>query len=123
MTKEEIVQALRYCANGESCIDCIYTNIGLPYLPCYQKDKDAADLIEAQAAEIEKLKAQVPRWIPVEERLPEQDVPVLAWFEDGRIPRQSPDIVLWNGHGWMHWHLHRNVCGITHWMPLPGAEV
>ena len=123
MTKEEIVQALRYCANGESCIDCIYTNIGLPYLPCYQKDKDAADLIEAQAAEIEKLKAQVPRWIPVEECLPEQDVPVLAWFEDGLISRQSPDIVLWNGHGWMHWHLHRNVCGITHWMPLPGAEV
>ena len=123
MTKEEIVQALRYCANGESCIDCIYTNIGLPYLPCYQKDKDAADLIEAQAAEIEKLKAQVPRWIPVEERLPEQDVPVLAWFEDGLISRQSPDIVLWNGHGWMHRHLHRNVCGITHWMPLPGAEV
>lgn len=122
MTKEEIVKALRYCANGESCIDCIYT-IGLPYLPCYQKDKDAADLIEAQAAEIEKLKAQVPRWIPVEERLPEQDVPVLAWFEDGLISRQSPDIVLWNGHGWMHWHLHRNVCGITHWMPLPGAEV
>ena len=123
MTKEEIVQALRYCANGESCIDCIYTNIGLPYLPCYQKDKDAADLIEAQAAEIEKLKAQVPRWIPVEERLPEQDVPVLARFEDGRIPRQSPDIVLWNGRGWMHVHLHRNVCGITHWMPLPGVEV
>lgn len=123
MTKEEIVKALRYCANGESCIDCIYTNIGLPYLPCYQKDKDAADLIEAQAAEIEKLKAQVPRWIPVEERLPEQDVPVLARFEDGRIPRQSPDIVLWNGRGWMHVHLHRNVCGITHWMPLPGAEV
>ena len=123
MTKEEIVQALRYCANGESCIDCIYTNIGLPYLPCYQKDKDAADLIEAQAAEIEKLKAQVPRWIPVEECLPEQDVPVLAWFEDGLISRQSPDIVLWNGRGWMHVHLHRNVCGITHWMPLPGAEV
>lgn len=123
MTKEEIVKALRYCADGESCIDCIYPNMGLPYLPCYQKDKDAADLIEAQAAEIENMKAQVPRWIPVEERLPEQDVPVLARFEDGRIPRQSPDIVLWNGHGWMHWHLHRNVCGITHWMPLPGAEV
>ena len=58
MTKEEIVKALRYCADGESCIDCIYPNMGLPYLPCKQKDKDAADLIEAQAAEIEKLKAQ-----------------------------------------------------------------
>lgn len=60
MTKEEIVKALRYCADGESCADCIYCTLGLPHLPCYQKDKDAADLIEAQAAEIEKLKAQVP---------------------------------------------------------------
>lgn len=123
MTKEEIVKALRYCADGESCADCIYCTLGLPHLPCYQKDTDAADLIEAQAAEIEKLKAQVPRRIPVTERLPEQDVPVLAWFEDGLISRQSPDIVLWNGHEWMHRHLHRNVCGITHWMPLPGVEV
>nr|DAR37380.1 MAG TPA: Protein of unknown function (DUF551) [Caudoviricetes sp.] len=65
----------------------------------------------------------MPRRIPVEERLPEQDVPVLAWFEDGLISRQGPDIVLWNGHEWMHRHLHRNVCGITHWMPLPGVEV
>ena len=32
---------------------------------------EAADRIEAQAKEIEKLMGQVPRWIPVEERLPE----------------------------------------------------
>lgn len=122
-TEQGIIKALRCIAKcaDVKCSDCEIDGF------C-SKDKigsistNAADLIEAQAAEIEKLKAQVPRWIPVEERLPEQDVPVLAWFEDGLISRQSPDIVLWNGHGWMHWHLHRNVCGITHWMPLPGAE-
>ena len=32
---------------------------------------EAADRIEAQAKEIEKLRAQLPRWIPVKERLPE----------------------------------------------------
>ena len=121
MTKEEIVQALRVCGEMD-CSPCKYRWSKEPF--CVDAlIRDAAELIEAQAAEIEKLKAQVPRWIPVEERLPEQDVPVLAWFEDGLISRQSPDIVLWNGHGWMHRHLHRNVCGITHWMPLPGAEV
>ena len=123
MTKEEIVQALRVCGKEGSCVHCPYCNIAASKFRCNEKDTDAADLIEAQAAEIEKLKAQVPRWIPVTERLPEQDVPVLAWFEDGLISRQSPDIVLWNGHEWMHRHLHRNVCGITHWMPLPGVEV
>jgi hypothetical protein len=122
MTKEEIVLALRACGNEESCLHCPYFNIAAWKFRCNEKDTEAADLIEAQAAEIEKLKAQVPRRIPVEERLPEQDVPVLAWFEDGLISRQSPDIVLWNGHEWMHRHLHRNVCGITHWMPLPGVD-
>lgn len=122
MTKEEIVKALRYCAEGESCIDCIYPNMGLPYLPCYQKDKDAADLIEAQAAEIEKLKAQVPRWIPVTECLPEVGLRVLVLDRRGNAmvrtlsqlagekePSFRPDGLLPKRH-------------ITHWMPLPGVE-
>lgn len=123
MTKEEIVKALRYCADGESCIDCIYANMGLPYLPCYQKGKDAADLIEAQAAEIEKLKAQVSRWIPVTERLPEVGMRVivldrrrnamvrtLSQLAGEKEPSFRPDGLL------PKWH-------ITHWMPLPGVEV
>lgn len=40
----------------------------------------AADRIEAQAKEIEKLRGQLPRWIPVEEHLPENGVPVLRYF-------------------------------------------
>lgn len=39
---------------------------------------EAADLIEAQAKEIEKLRGQLPRWIPVTERLPEPETDVLA---------------------------------------------
>lgn len=78
MTKEEIVKALRVCGNEEGCPRCPYFNVAEWKFRCNEKDTDAADLIEAQAAEIEKLKAQVPRWIPVTERLPEQDVPVLA---------------------------------------------
>lgn len=123
MTKEEIVKALRYCADGESCADCIYCTLGLPHLPCYQKDTDAAALIEAQAAEIEKLKALVPRWIPVEERLPEIGLRVLVLDRRGNVmgrtlsqlagekePSFRPDGLLPKRH-------------ITHWMPLPGVDV
>ena len=38
----------------------------------------AADLIEARAKELEKLRGQLPRWIPVEERLPNLDELVLV---------------------------------------------
>lgn len=123
MTKEEIVKALRYCADGESCADCIYCTLGLPHLPCYQKDTDAVALIEAQAAEIEKLKALVPRWIPAEERLPEIGLRVLVLDRRGNAmvrtlsqlagekePSFRPDGLLPKRH-------------ITHWMPLPEVEV
>lgn len=75
MTKEEIVRALRVCealgcssfryrgSKEQFCVDALI--------------RDAIDLIEAQAAEIEKLKAQVPRWIPVTERLPESEKEVM----------------------------------------------
>lgn len=126
MTKEEIVKALRYCADGESCVDCIYPNMGLPYLPCYQKDKDAADLIEAQAAEIEKLKAQVPGWIPVTERLPE--VHQNTRKSDAMLVytrRKLFMVAVWNGIDWLAPKDFWNAWGdeIVYWMPLPGVEV
>lgn len=117
MTKEEIVKALRYCADGESCIDCIYLNIGLPYLPCNQKDKDAADLIEAQAAEIEKLKAEVPRWIPVTDKIPPDQEEVLVLTQSKNGVRNVD-----KGYWAIDHFIHRGRSGVTHWMPLPEVE-
>lgn len=114
MTKEEIVKALRYCADGESCIDCIYPNMGLPYLPCYQKDKDAADLIEAQAAEIEKLKAQVPRWIPAADKIPPDQEEVLVLTQSKNGVRNVD-----KGYWAIDHFIHRGRSEVTHWMPLP----
>ena len=58
MTKEEIVKTMRGCGET-SCSPCKYRLRREPF--CVDAlIRDAADLIEAQAAEIEKLKAQVP---------------------------------------------------------------
>lgn len=85
---------------------------------------EAADLIEAQAKEIEKLRAQLPRWIPITERLPEYGVRVLAADmyegndETGIWTREEyPDDAdgCWiDERGW--WHA---IDEVTHWMPLP----
>lgn len=74
MTKEEIVQALRVCG---AMLEQIGRELQLVEGDSYSVMAYAADLIEAQAAEIEKLKAQVPRWIPVTERLPEAEKEVM----------------------------------------------
>ena len=85
---------------------------------------EAADRIEAQAKEIEKLRGQVPRWIPVEERLPEYGVRVLAtdmyegddytgiWTREEY--KDDADGCWYDEHGW--WHA---IDDVTHWMPLP----
>lgn len=77
--------------------------------------------------EIEKLRAQLPRWIPVEERLPEYNARVLVidvyagdgdefiaiWMRE-KYP-DDPDGCCWiDERGW--WHA---LDEVTHWIPLP----
>lgn len=54
------------------------------------------------------------RWIPVAERLPEEDVRVLVWVggNDCNFPMIDTDRIH-NGR-WVRWDGY-----ITHWMPLP----
>ena len=91
---------------------------------------EAADRLENQNAhiaalqqEIEKLRAQLPRWIPVEERLPEYGVRVLAtdmyegddytgiWTREEY--KDDADGCWYDDHGW--WYA---IDDATHWMPL-----
>lgn len=82
---------------------------------------EAADRIEAQAKEIEKLRAQVPRWIPVTERLPE------VWRNDETAELvnymiYSPDfgVDIGNYHAKAKkWLCMALPCTVTHWAPLP----
>lgn len=53
---------------------------------------DAALALEQLQAENEKLKAQVPRWIPVEERLPE-----VQWFRWPGVKRELLEAPCWYG--------------------------
>lgn len=63
--------------------------------------------------------APVSRWIPVSERLPENGVSVLGWYKDNPFARFCPEIVSWNGKGWVFVYAQRYVTDVTHWMPLP----
>mgnify|MGYP004502437395 CR=1 FL=1 len=88
----------------------------------------AADRLENQNAhiaalqqEIEKLRGQLPRWIPVEERLPE------VWRNDETAELvnymiYSPDfgVDIGNYHAKAKkWLCMALPCTVTHWAPLP----
>lgn len=69
MTPEEIVRSLRACGGHTNCAGC-YVD---PSTGCFDRlTLAAADLIERQTARIAELEANMPRWIPVTERLPKK---------------------------------------------------
>ena len=115
MTKEEIVQALRVRGAMLDQIGCALQlgEGGFDTLMVY-----AADLIEAQAAESEELKAQVPRWIPVADKIPPDQEEVLVLTKSKNGVRNVD-----KGYWAIDHFIHRGRSEVTHWMPLPGVEV
>ena len=84
----------------------------------------AAQLIEEQAEQIERLQSQLKelkkkqRWIPVSERLPEEDKEVWAALKVGTAPH---DYQTWyrmlKYSSFFGWHVYTSE--VTHWMEPP----
>ena len=138
---EELVKALRCCAEGE-CSGCpMYAD----KQRCQEQTlASSADQIEHDQKEIEALREK-QQWIPVAERLPEELVPVnVVWVN--RVPEpyyekikdvpfsgtacfyrgnwywDSPVVLdLLAEYGNDNFDLVDDAVEITHWMPLPGA--
>ena len=121
MTDNELIQALREHAEWWEYGDMMDPPVGL------EKDlAAAADLIEAQAKEIEKLRGQLTRWIPVEERLPElqnwgASEVVLGLIKSKNAPSLNKlhnlTLCVYCDNG--IWSMPGRYVAITHWMPLP----
>ena len=67
--------------------------------------------------ENKRLQSQVPRWIPVTERMPENDDDVLVFSKYELFPGGDIDIMCYYPRA-QRWEIDKNV---THWMPLPKA--
>ena len=117
----EIIKALRCCANGES-EDCPFAGEGVCGCPGM-----SADLIERLTAENAALRENVPQWISVEDKLPEPGVPVLVnYIGTDELPH-ADGVVAWTDWGALWWEgsladsEDEVAVPITHWMQLPEA--
>lgn len=80
---------------------------------------DKTFVVDAIREKIQGTRQDIPRWISVEERLPDIDAEVLICTDEGLY-----DVTQYSG-GERFWTLERNpdcwvtALGVTHWMPLP----
>ena len=71
------------------------------------------EAIRLLISHIKELESRIPRWIPVEERMPEGRAIVTACIKNRRV---FPDVFYTEG----CWYSDKGIVkGITHWQPLP----
>ena len=127
MKDQELVKALREHAEWARANEWeTPITLGDDLVEAADRIANQSTHIAALQKKIEKLRGRLPRWIPVEERLPEYGVRVLAtdmyegddytgiWTREEY--KDDADGCWYDDHGW--WHASDDV---THWMPLPKA--
>ena len=116
MTNKEVVHALRCCASGESEEECPFTK----KYGCDGCPEVSADLIERLTAENAALREK-QRWIPVTERMPELEVPVLVLDRRGNMIVRTLRRLVSDKEAVFRPDGLAPRKNITHWMPLPEA--
>ena len=112
MSDQELIQALR-CIPKFGKDGWMKSDMAGVAFAAADRIANQSTYILALQKEIERLRAQLPRWIPVTERLPEPTVCVLI----ADATTGNMDVDAWGHDGWMSEDLYDG--SITHWMPLP----
>lgn len=89
-----------------------------------RKDDEAIHILSQRVLDLESLLSQEKerhRWIPVSERLPENDSDVLVILEkykpESKWKRRT--VALWDEPKGLWFDEKCNVVNVTHWQPLP----
>ena len=111
-TPEEIKLALRCCRSpmGFSCKECPYNGTCLEHEP----EIDALALIERLESERDAALAKVPKWISVEEKLPEEAGKYIVCTKKRAV--YCTAFRFFHGKGYFATD---STTHLTHWMPLP----
>ena len=122
-TPDEIKKGLEIVRNGCMTCDCCITDC--PYDPeCFPTVDMPKQMAEDALAYIQQLEMRhgkdinVPRWISVEERLPEDVITSWLIYANSDI-----ETACWThdkyGLAWWFFVDGEYAIGVTHWMPLP----
>lgn len=90
----------------EDCPGCLSQDYGCP--------NDGAGSVPDALYYLKEYRDRIPRWIPVSERMPENDHTMAV-----RTVTQK-GVVSWNRAWWdgEFWHGSGSMANVTHWMPI-----
>lgn len=125
-TPDEIKKGLELCIAGVyDCCRCSYHEVGngdcvtdvkcdaLDYIQQLEADNaQQARCIENMTDKLNATNDALPRWISVEERMPEKHKGVIVHCNDGFLT-----LMCYDGRDWQ-WNGKQDN-SVTHWMPLP----
>lgn len=122
-TPDEIKNALECCAEISVCSECPYYNklkfggecVEIKSIDALNYIRQLENHIGELTEKVTQLEAAQPKWISVEERLPDCLEDVIAFNQNGDIrwfSVASVDRGTW-------WRDGKIVHHVTHWMPLP----
>lgn len=118
---EELVKNLRKMQSHEYCV-----LVSIDGFPAMQIVKQAADAIEDLSKTLDEeveintaLGCNMPVWIPVTERLPEESGHYLIYVIGGEFKQWSMVTMAYYHKRFYYDDMEDNFDQITHWMPLP----
>lgn len=115
--RNKVMRGLQQCIDGECGPSCPYSKeCGEPGAPRVMGD--ALALLVDPPVALTIIKDREPQWIPVTERLPENDSGVLAFYDDGIESRIIP-ATFHPKSGWYDCLFNMPSENISYWMPLP----
>ena len=122
-TPDEIKKGLEACGSDEchgQHTDCPYEGDLFCFIHVCGDARVYIHLLENHIGEltekVAQLEAEQPKWISVEERLPENDDNYLVFTSD----RNAAEIATYYGDGEWLTHDFTNLTPlVTHWMPIP----
>lgn len=127
---KRVLEWISFSCDNLYCDHCQYNDICCPQNERYDiVARDAIALIDRLESERDEALAKVPKWISVEERMPEHGTDVLVLTAPGTLSLGKNCVVAEYIHPRMEkygvfinfyaGYDDKNILAVTHWMPLP----
>ena len=114
---EELVKQLREQADYYCCHMGINSPPAMTFVEAADAIEDLSKMLDEEVEINTALECNMPVWIPVTERLPEEDEDVLCFTgEDMKVGYHRDE---WGQDEWTTGYFGSGTINVTHWMPLP----